>query len=251
MPKKTLKPARKSKNYALKLTILVFGAFVFAVGLTIFLNLKSQHICANSISCIQDLSGKKEDTTEGVFLGQKIVAPTEQPNTPELAISNMKSVLGASTGDPKHIYVDLTHQKLYAYEGANLKFSFLISSGKWHATPTGDFRTWVWLRYTRMSGGDASKGTYYNLPNVPYTMFFSNNEVPKNDGYSLHGAYWHNNFGHVMSHGCVNMKPSEAAQIFYWTNPSVINVAYPTATNPGTLITIYGTAPPEETSFID
>ena len=53
-------------------------------------------------------------------------------------------------------------------------------------------------------------GPGYNLPNVPWTMYFYG-------GYAIHGAYWHNNFGQRMSHGCVNMKPNEAKWLFNWT----------------------------------
>jgi len=64
-------------------------------------------------------------------------------------------------------------------------------------------------------------------------MFFYNDQVPKESGYSLHGTYWHNNFGHPMSHGCVNMKTEEVAQLYGWVEDL------------GTIITIYGTAPAE------
>lgn len=47
-------------------------------------------------------------------------------------------------------------------------------------------------------------GPGYDLPNVPYTMYFY-------QGYGLHGTYWHNNFGTPMSHGCVNMPTPERA----------------------------------------
>ena len=33
-------------------------------------------------------------------------------------------------------------------------------------------------------------------------------------GYGIHGTYWHNNFGTPMSHGCVNMRTSEAEWVF-------------------------------------
>jgi lipoprotein-anchoring transpeptidase ErfK/SrfK len=39
---------------------------------------------------------------------------------------------------------------------------------------------------------------YYDVKHVPWTQYFHNGEA-------LHGAYWHNNFGHPMSHGCVNI----------------------------------------------
>jgi hypothetical protein len=247
-------PAKKHmQNKALRLTILIFGSFLLLIGLSVFFSVNKAATaaeCANSISCINDLSGKKEATNEGVFEGQRVIAQ-EAPLADELAMDSTKAVLGASTGGDKHIFVDLSTQKLYAYQGNQLVYSFLVSTGKWHPTPTGDFRIWIWLRYTRMKGGDPAKGTAYDLPNVPYTMYFYNSAVSKSQGYSLHGAYWHNNFGHVMSHGCVNMKPEEAAKIFYWTNPLAGSLAYPTSSTPGTLITIYGTAPAGETAFVD
>jgi lipoprotein-anchoring transpeptidase ErfK/SrfK len=50
-------------------------------------------------------------------------------------------------------------------------------------------------------------GDGYYLPDVPYSMFFYK-------GYSLHGTYWHSNFGTPMSHGCVNMVTSDAAWVY-------------------------------------
>lgn len=138
-------------------------------------------------------------------------------------------VLGQTTAN-KRIEIDLTNQRLYAYEDNNLIYNFLISSGKWGRTPTGTFQIWTKLRYTKMEGGSKAINTYYYLPNVPYTMFFYNNEVPKYKGYGLHGTYWHDNFGHPMSHGCINMKTEEVAQLYYWANLD-------------TPIIIYGKAP--------
>lgn len=122
-------------------------------------------------------------------------------------------VLGDQTAsnDNKWIEVNLTEQKLYMHEGTSIVGSFLISSGRWAPTPTGTFAIWTKMRYVRMTGGNPAIGTYYDLPNVPYDMFFY-------QGYALHGAYWHNNFGHPMSHGCVNMRPEEAAIVYNWAS---------------------------------
>lgn len=195
--------------------------------------------CANSISCIKDLTGKfEENSKNGMFMGRSLKVPQF------LAQTNLQTVLGQSTSPNKHIYVDLGSQTLYAYEDQKLVFSFPVSTGKWGPTPTGDFKIWIKLRYTRMTGGEGAD--FYDLPNVPYVMFFSNNEVAASRGYSLHGAYWHNNFGHPMSHGCVNIKPENAEKIFYWANPpSNGNITYSSSDSPGTLITIYG-QPPQE-----
>jgi hypothetical protein len=247
MPKKIKQP-KKIKDHALRLTIIFMGTLLVLIGTAVFFQ-KPEQFCANSDSCIKDLSGKKEAQNEGVFMGKKITSP-DIPDTPAFAISQANAVLGVTTAE-KHIYVDLTNQKLFAYEGNKVIYNFSVSTGKWHPTPTGDFHIWIWLRYTRMAGGDPAKGTYYNLPNVPYTMYFYNASIPKTWGYSLHGAYWHNNFGHPMSHGCVNLRPEDAAQLFYWTNPKAGYTTYATDDNQGPVITIFGTSNPAETSFVD
>lgn len=245
MPKKKIKKQGKRKSVPWMIYMLFLSCFWVLLSAVYLYNIKfANDFCANSISCLNDLSGQKEADNAGVFEGRQVQAPN-LPEKPLYSLQDTRNVLGDSTGDYKHIYIDLTHQRLLAYEGNNLVYEFLISSGKWNPTPTGDFRIWIWLRYTRMAGGSRALGTYYNLPNVPYTMYFWNSSTPKTWGYSLHGTYWHNNFGHPMSHGCVNMKTEEAEKIYYWTNPNANSVAYASSTNPGTLITIYGTAPRE------
>ncbi len=181
--------------------------------------------CANSISCIKNLVSKYESVKYGIFLGKVVKIPQSQ-----IAWDN--NVLGEVSDLTKHIYVNLSEQKLYASEDGKVVFSFPISSGKWYPTPTGDFNIWIKLRYTRMSGGNASIGTYYNLPNVPYTMYFYNKEIPRERGFGLHGAYWHNNFGHPMSHGCINISPDNAGILFKWAEV-------------GTPLTIFGQTPQE------
>lgn len=147
--------------------------------------------------------------------------------------------------EEKKIFVDLSNQRLYAFEGDELKYNFLISSGKWGRTPTGTFRIWIKLKSTLMAGGNKALGTYYYLPNVPYTMYFYNNMVSKDIGYGIHGAYWHDNFGHPMSHGCINMKTEEVEQLYYWASPEGDNenTIYSSIDNPGTEIMIFGEAP--------
>ncbi len=225
------KPRRGHKS---RLTFLFVLLAVGAVALFVSFN---RPFCANSNSCIKDLSGTYEEAENGVFMGRSV-----EPVT----LSSMEPVLGTTTGDNKRIEVDLTTQTLRAYEGNTLVYTFPVSTGKWGQTPTGEFRIWIKLRYTRMSGGNPAIGTYYNLPNVPYTMYFANAQIPKTRGYGLHGAYWHNNFGHPMSHGCVNMRPEDAGVIYNWASPpSASSVTYASTASPGTRIIISGTAPPQ------
>jgi len=122
-------------------------------------------------------------------------------------------VMGATSGE-KWIEIILSEQKLIAWEGNNIYMETPISSGKYYPTPEGEFAVWAKFKYTKMEGGVPGTGSYYNLPNVPYTMFFYK-------GFGIHGTYWHNNFGQPMSHGCVNAPTLAAEKLFYWTTPTL------------------------------
>ena len=51
-------------------------------------------------------------------------------------------------------------------------------------------------------------GEYYNVPNVPWVMYFTN------VGHAIHGAYWHNAFGTRRSHGCINLPVPFSEQLY-------------------------------------
>jgi hypothetical protein len=168
-------------------------------------------------------------------------------STAEVPSSNLVAQVLGDTSQTKRIEVDLSVQRLYAFEGDQKVFDFLISSGKWAKTPTGTFKIWGKFRYAKMEGGSKEKHTYYYLPNVPYVMFFSNDQVVASRGFSIHGTYWHQNFGTPMSHGCINMKTEEAGQLYNWAMPNLGDKKSGRATedNPGTEVIIYG-VPPQE-----
>lgn len=163
-------------------------------------------------------------------------------NTPKITDTEPAVLGDTSFSGEKRIEVDLTNQRLYAYEDNRLVYSFIISSGKWDRTPTGTFTIWAKIKSQKMSGGSKELGTYYYLPNVPYIMFFYNDKVAKTMGYSLHGTYWHDNFGVPMSHGCINMRTDDVKQLYYWANPILGDKKgiLSTDDNPGTQIIIYG-----------
>ena len=118
---------------------------------------------------------------------------------------------GAPNDQAKWIEVDLSQQYLRAWEGNKKVFQQYISSGVAdHPTPTGTFHIFEKLRYDEMIGGTKGTPDYYDLPNVPWTMYFLAG------GYALHGTYWHHNFGYPMSHGCVNMTTDGAAWVYAW-----------------------------------
>jgi lipoprotein-anchoring transpeptidase ErfK/SrfK len=106
--------------------------------------------------------------------------------------------------DGRQIIIDLSQQRLYAFENGEAVRQFAVSTGL-PATPTvtGDFAIYRRYESQRMRGPD------YDLPGVPWVMYFY-------QSYSIHGTYWHNNFGQPMSHGCVNMRTPEAEWLYNW-----------------------------------
>ena len=201
-------------------------AVIFTVAIYSHLNMNTVS-CANSISCKTPPKYEAVKNATGLFYNSLVRAP----NIGEVQSEKKVSVLGTDISRAqKHIYVNLTTQTLFAYEGKNLFLETPVSTGLWGRTPKGDFTIWTKVRSTRMTGG--SGDDFYDLPNVPYVMFFSNAEVPGSVGFSIHGTYWHNNFGHAMSHGCVNMKTTDVAKLFEWADGPVDG-------KEGTTITIY------------
>lgn len=114
-----------------------------------------------------------------------------------------------SFAQEKRVEINLATQNLTAFEDGRVIYSFPISSGKFSPTPKGSFKPWAKVPSQRMTGGNKNLGTYYDLPNVPHVVYFY-------QGYAIHGAYWHNNFGVPMSHGCVNVHPANMAGLYNW-----------------------------------
>lgn len=181
-----------------------------------------------------DLSGRITGEKTAYFEGKSI-------DIPDNILATQRPKVLSIASDERFIEVDLSEQKLRAWEGNKLFLESLVSTGlPWWPTPKGEFRIWIKIRATKMQGG--SGRNYYYLPNVPYVMFFENSQVPGWRGYGLHGTYWHNDFGKPKSHGCVNLPTPIAERLYYWTLPFVPegkNVVRATRENPGTRIIIH------------
>lgn len=104
------------------------------------------------------------------------------------------------------IDLDLSDQMVYAWDGTELKGSFLVSTGT-HLYPTvvGQYHVYAKFPSITMDGAD------FYLPDVPSTMFYNGN-------YAIHGTYWHHNFGTPMSHGCVNMSVEDAEWLYNFSD---------------------------------
>ncbi len=107
------------------------------------------------------------------------------------------------------VHVDLREQVLTAYEGDRWIFATLISSGR-ASKPTlpGVYRVQQKVAHTAMS-----RGRYY-VDEVPFILYFDKSQA-------LHGAFWHDNFGTPISHGCVNLSITDAMWMFDWAKPDL------------------------------
>lgn len=126
-----------------------------------------------------------------------------------------------ATGDRKWIDISITKQTLIAYVGRTAVYATLVSTGRGgmgdpeteFASPRGTFMVYAKHVSATMDGADDASDSY-SLLDVPFVQYF-------HKGFALHGTYWHDEFGRVRSHGCINLAPRDAAWLFEWTDPPV------------------------------
>jgi len=119
----------------------------------------------------------------------------------------------------KRIEVHLTDQIVLAYEAGRVVFAARAASGAvlrsgTYTTPTGSFVTYHKRPSRHMAAGDIT-ASGFDLPGVPWVLYITDS------GMSIHGTYWHNDFGHPRSHGCINLSPSASKWLYRWSLPSV------------------------------
>ena len=126
--------------------------------------------------------------------------------------------------EKKRIVVSIPDQTLTASEGELVVFQTRVSTGipskeftpngiPTH-TPDGQFRISVKVPSKHMGDGNLTGDPEaYELLGVPWVSFFHVT------GVAFHGTYWHDNFGRMMSHGCVNMRNADALWLYRWSQP--------------------------------
>lgn len=116
--------------------------------------------------------------------------------------------------------VNVSKQTLVAYEGTRAVYATLISTGESgledpehsKATKRGIFR--IHTKHVSTTMSSDAVGEEFELRDVPYVQYFE-------QGYALHGAYWHDRFGTPKSHGCINLTPEDARRLFFFTQPAL------------------------------
>jgi hypothetical protein len=143
----------------------------------------------------------------------------------------------------KWIDVNISRKTMLAFEGDKPVYAALVSPGKKsknkakdHSTIKGTFRIREKHIAVTMDGDGTVAGDLpYSIEDVPYVAYFEGS-------YALHGAFWHNNFGHEMSHGCVNLSPLDAKKIFFWSEPRLPrgwHAVWSSSENRGTLVVVH------------
>jgi hypothetical protein len=110
---------------------------------------------------------------------------------------------------------------LLAYEGTRPVYATMISPGRGGtpargkdpletaSTPTGTFKiTGKFATATMEAPGE------FIHSDVPWAQNF-------HGPHALHGAYWHNDWGHRKSGGCVNVSPRDGRYLFFFTEPQI------------------------------
>ena len=174
-------------------------------------------------------------------LGEELAArigidttPVEQGDVPVdsealfLTVPNPYPAANAAGPGRKRIEVDVTAQTVRFYQGDAIALESLISTGLWpNKTEVGNFRVRYKKRLEDMrgatdadnkviwvagDGGEPPPGSIpYGVDDVPNVLYINQQAE------ALHGTYWHNNFGQVMSHGCINLPLDVAAFAYEWT----------------------------------
>lgn len=115
--------------------------------------------------------------------------------------------------DTHWVEVDRSEQMLYLYYNSEIIKAWQVSTGrpggpglKSRATRPGVYRVYnLYEKYPMWGIEDAKTGWW--VPDVPWVIWF-HGEL------AIHTAYWHNNFGTPVSHGCVNMAEVDAAELY-------------------------------------
>ena len=122
----------------------------------------------------------------------------------------------------KRIEINLEKQTFQCFEGSRKVLDVLCSTGVYlrtekgkriYGTPSGDWSITRKRASRHMAGDDLAAEDFYDLPGVPWVSYFHW------WGVSIHGTYWHNDYGKPHSHGCINLPPETAKWVFRWSLP--------------------------------
>ena len=98
------------------------------------------------------------------------------------------------------VRVDLSTQRMHVIVNGSHYATWSVSTGRrGYPTPTGSHRP-------KLLQGTHYSSKYHGSP-MPYSIFFRG-------GYAIHGTYEAHALGRPVSHGCIRLHPSDAAELF-------------------------------------
>ncbi len=173
----------------------------FSIGDTIGSNVTLSYSSGSAASGVRKLTSSQifddnAGSAEGVIV--------------KTSLGDITATCPAVTSGEKWIEVNLSTQTLTVWRGSTKISSSLVSTGKpGFSTPTGTY--YISTKYPSVTMAACVNGECWNTPGVPWAMLF------RSGGFYIHGAYWHNDFGKVRSHGCVNLPVPYAEWLYGWT----------------------------------
>lgn len=147
------------------------------------------------------------DSATGAVVGA--AGDFDGDGTNEIVTAETRPLFGESVSG-KRIVVDISEQRLYAYENGLLDDSFLVSTARApYVTPLGDHVVLAKIPLVHYAGGSGAEA--YDLGWIPYNLRFVEHIY-------IHYAPWNHNFGHTLSHGCVNVSLEDIKWIYAWAD---------------------------------
>ena len=156
--------------------------------------------------------GVRDDKWEYVFY-------TPAQHLRFISVDELTPISSTVPPNEKRIEVYIPQQVMVAYEYDQPVFMARVASGAVfsngdYSTPIGRHMTFHKRASRHMARGNlAANGN--DLPGVPWNSYINE------DGVAFHGTYWHNNFGHPRSHGCINLTIQASKWVYLWTQPVV------------------------------
>lgn len=162
----------------------------------------------------------------GAYVDSIFVNPAPQPTYNKIVVPvEIKT-------DDYWFDVDLSKKVLTLYKYDQAVMVTYVSIGiREIPTIIGNYHVWYKVDKVRMKGAPPVASHVYNLPNVPWVMFYKGS-------YSIHGTYWHDSFGTQRSAGCTNVTIGDAKYVYDLTNPKMgdNHSVFSSPSNSGTLV---------------
>jgi len=96
--------------------------------------------------------------------------------------------------------INISSQRMDVFVNGMPRYTWLVSTARpGYRTPVGTFRPTGIFRY--------HASTIYSGSPMPYSIFFLR-------GYAIHGSYETKYLGRPASHGCVRLRPTNAAALY-------------------------------------